>query len=201
MPLIKPIYQKYLLDDINSGIKDILASELQTKLKDKDFQKSLRKNLDGSDKWDGKETDAEDINKALKNSEKRVKEILSQMPAPDSEEDVKIQVREITANEWSNAISASVTAWLNDEVVPAFSEVTAKVFSEVLSKVIADRTDEYLKTASLTVVLPPGTLTVGGGPAAIPNPVPIELVLDPLFALPEAVSALALKVPSGGGLK
>ena len=200
MPLIKPIYQKHLLDDINKGIKDILASNLQAKLKDKDFQKSLRKNLDGSDKWDGKTTDAEDINKALKNVKERTEKILSQLPDEAKKEDVITQVREITANEWSNAISASVTAWLNDEVVPAFSEVTAKVFSEVLSKVIAARTDEYLKTASLVVVLPPGTLTVGAAMAAIPNPVPIELTLDPLFALPEALSAIALKVPSGGGL-
>jgi hypothetical protein len=200
MPLIKPIYQKYLLDDINSGIKDILAKQLQDKLKSKNFQKSLRKNLDGSDKWDGKETDAEDVNTALKNIRTRSEEIIKQLPDTAKEEDVITQVREITANEWSNALSASITAWLNDEVVPAFSEVTAKVFSEVLSKVIAERTDEYLKTASLTVVLPPGTLTVGAAMAAIPNPVPIELVLDPLFALPAAVSALALKVPSGGGL-
>ena len=163
------------------------------------MQKSLRKNLDGSDKWDGKVTDAEDINVALKNVRTRTKEILKQLPDAAKEEDVITQVREITANEWSNAISASVTSWLNDEVVPAFSEVTAKVFSEVLSKVIAARTDEYMKTASLVVIIPAGTVAVGAGIASIPNPLPIELRLEP--AIMKTLSPIAIPFPSGGGLK
>ena len=199
MPLIKPIYQNGLKTDINSGIKDILAKQLQDKLKSKDFQKSLRKNLDGSDKWDGKETNAEDVNTALKNIRTRSEEIIKQLPDAAKEEDVITQVREITANEWSNALSASITSWLNDEVVPAFSEVTAKVLSDVLSKVIATRTDDYLKTASLVVIIPPGSVTIGAAMAAIPNPVPIELTLLPTAM--QALSATSLKIPSGGGLK
>lgn len=208
MPLVKKIYETQLLTDIEDGIKSGLESKLANALQDEiesaNFQKKLRVKLDGSIEHNGKETDAEDINKALKNIKQRSEELFSKLPDGALRDVTEIKVREIAANEWANALSSSVITWLNDVVVPSFSDVAAKVYSDVfsdtLSKVIAERTDEYLKTASLVVVLPPGTLTIGAGVASMPNPTPIELVLDPLFTLPDPVMKLALKVPSGGGL-
>lgn len=208
MPLVKKIYETDLLNDIESGIKSGLDSKLSNALQDKiesaKFQEKLRIKLDGSSEWNGEETDAEDINRALENIRTRCEDLFAKLPDSALGETTEIKVREISANEWANALSSSVITWLNDEVVPAFSEVAAKVYSDVfsdtLSKVIAERTDEFLKTASLVVVLPPGTLTIGAGIASMPNPTPIELTLDPLFTLPDSIMTTALKVPSGGGL-
>lgn len=68
-------------------------------------------------------------------------------------------VKQITANEWSNAIAKQVIALLADEV----------------SKIVADEVDKYIKSA--TIIVPPGQAvyaadSVGGGPGATTAPSP-----------------------------
>ena len=50
----------------------------------------------------------------------------------------------------------------------------------VLAPLIADIIDSHLKKASIYITLPIGTVTIGAGVSAVPNPVPIELTFDPL---------------------
>jgi hypothetical protein len=215
MPLLTKIYEQELLSDINkdikSGLNDKLAKALQDAIESKKFQEELRIGLDGSDEWDGKETDAKDIDKALQNIKKRSKPLYEEQSAalakgetPD-EETINKKIREISANEWSNAISYNIVTWLNDLVVPEFSKVAAEVYADVfsdkLSKILSERTEEYLKTAQLTVLYPPGTITIGAGPAAIVNILPVELKLDPLLTLPDSLMLLKIPLLGGGGLK
>lgn len=207
MPLIKPLYEKQLLTDLKdgllSGINDKLSTALQDKITSAKFQKKLRVKLDGSSEWDGKETNAKDIDTALQNIKTRSEPIFKQLPDESKKEEIEKQIREITANEWSNALSSSVITWLNDEVVPAFSSVAAKVYSDVfsdtLSKVIAERTDEYLKSATVVVIIPPGTVSQGAAMAAIPNILPLKLTLVP--EAKAALSVAAIPYASGGGLE
>jgi len=212
MPLLTKIYETELLTDIKDGVKsginDKLATALQDVIESEKFLKELRVGLDGSDEWAGEETNAQDINQAIKNIKERSKKLFADQAAalakgdtPD-EEEINTKIREITANEWANAISYNVVTWLNDLVVPEFSKVAADVYSDVfsdtISKVISERTEEYLKTASLVVIIPAGAVTVGAGPAAMPNPLPIELTLDPL--LMKTLQPIAIPFPSAGGL-
>lgn len=214
MPLLTKIYKEELLKDIKDGVKsglnDKLATALQDVIESEKFLKELRTGLDGSDEWDGEETNAQDINQAIKNIKERSKKLFADQAAallkgdtPD-EEMINTKIREITANEWANAISYNVVTWLNDLVVPEFSKVAAEVYSDVfsdtLSKVISDRTEEYLKTAQLTMVLPIGSQTIGVGVASMLNPVPIEIKLDPLLTYPEPIMKTAIPILGGGGL-
>lgn len=214
MPLLTPVYKQRLLKDIEKGVKsglnDKLAPALQKKIDSANFQEKLRVKLDGSVEWNGKETDAEDIDKAYQNIRERSKPLFAQHAAalvagetPD-EELIEMKIREISANEMANAISSSVITWLNDIVVPAFSTVAADVYSDVisdtLSKVVSNRTEEYIKSASIGFVLPIGSVTLGAGPAAIMNPVPIEIKLDPLLTYPDAIMKTAIPIVGPGRL-
>jgi len=72
-------------------------------------------------------------------------------------------VKQISANEWSNAIAKQVIDLLADEV----------------SKIVADEVDKYIKSA--TVIIPPGQAlyagdSVGGGPGATTAPSPPALI-------------------------
>jgi hypothetical protein len=72
-------------------------------------------------------------------------------------------VKQITANEWANAIAKQVIDLLADEV----------------SKIVADEVDKYIKSA--TIIVPPGQAlyagdSVGGGPGATTAPSPPALI-------------------------
>jgi oligoendopeptidase F len=75
----------------------------------------------------------------------------------------EIIVKQITSNEWSNAIAKQVIDLLADEV----------------SKIVADEVDKYIKSA--TVIVPPGQAlyagdSTGGGPGATTAPSPPALI-------------------------
>lgn len=57
-------------------------------------------------------------------------------------------VKQITSNEWANAIAKQVIALLADEV----------------SKIVADEVDKYIKSA--TIIVPPGQIVETAGSAA-----------------------------------
>jgi hypothetical protein len=210
-------YKSNLNKDIESGIKGYLESELQGAISDKNFRTKLRKKLDGSIEHHGEKTDAEDMDKALQNIQKRSEEFFAKLPDAALQPLTELKIREITANEYANAISASVTEWLNDVVVPAFSDVTAKVFADVLSKVVSNRTEEYIRTAEIYQWNPPGSILLkpgytidgpGGIPVVLnatalplPNPVPLEYILSPENVWPESLANLRVTKSMPGGIK
>ena len=89
------------------------------------------------------------------------------------------------AKSLSEHISKDITMTMSKELAPALTEIIT----------------DYLKSASLTILFPPGTLTMGAGPAAIINIVPVELVLDPLLTLPDVLMSKLIPLVGGGGLK
>lgn len=87
------------------------------------------------------------------------------------------------AKSLSEHISKDITMTMSNELAPALTEIIT----------------DYLKSASLSVIIPAGTITLGVGVASILNPLPIELQLHP--TIPDAIEALLLKIPSFGGIK
>lgn len=83
----------------------------------------------------------------------------------------------------SEHISKDITMTMSKELAPALTEIIT----------------DYLKSATLTVVIPIGAVSIGAGPAAIPNPLPIELQLNPV--IPDAVRSTFIPFPSFGGLQ
>lgn len=71
------------------------------------------------------------------------------------------------------------------------------VLAPELAKIINDQ----IKSSSVVVTIPPGTLTVGVGAASILNPVPIELTLEPGFPIPDELERVKLPITFLGGLK
>ena len=210
-------YKGFLKDDIESGLKGMLSDKLRSTISSKNFQTELRKNLDGSVEWDGKETDAEDFDKALQNISKRSEPWYGDLPNADLGELTELKIREITANEFSNAVSASVTKWLDEIVVPNFSDTIAEVFSKILSDVISARTEDYIRTAEVYQWNPPGSILLKPGhtidgpggvpiplnPSALPMPnlVPLEYILSPENTWPEELASLRVTQAMPGGIK
>lgn len=94
----------------------------------------------------------------------------------------------IIAKEWADSLSTHISTDI--------TTIMATQLAPVMAKII----DDHLKEASLSVIIPPGTLTIGVGAASILNPVPIELFITP-GPLPGPFEATLLKVPAFGGIK
>lgn len=63
---------------------------------------------------------------------------------------------------------------LSKHIATDLTTILATNFSPLLSVAI----DTYIKKASIFITLPIGTVTIGAGMAAMPNPVPIPLIFD-----------------------
>lgn len=87
------------------------------------------------------------------------------------------------AKSLSEHISKDITMTMSKELAPALTEIIT----------------DYLKSATISVIIPVGAVTIGAGVASVPNPTPIELLLSP--TIPEAIVNTMLKIPSYGGLK
>ena len=85
----------------------------------------------------------------------------------------------------SEHISKDITMTMSKELAPALTEIIT----------------DYLKSATLQVILPPSSIMIPIPPAMLPgpNPVPIELLLSPI--IPEAIEAAMLPLPAFGGIK
>lgn len=92
------------------------------------------------------------------------------------------------AKEWAESLSTHIS-----------KDITATM-SIQLAPMLATIIDDYIKSASLSVIIPPLTLTIGAGPLAIPNPMPIELLITPA-PLPSIIENALLTVPAFGGIK
>ena len=88
--------------------------------------------------------------------------------SPVNVEEYKKRVWRETAKEWAETFSDKIATDLTNTLVT------------VLAPVMAATIDKHLKTASIYITLPIGTVTIGVGTSAIMNPVPIELTFDPL---------------------
>jgi hypothetical protein len=71
------------------------------------------------------------------------------------------------AKDWADTLSEHIA-----------KDIT-KNMADVLAPLLADIIDEHLKEASIYITIPPGTVTIGGGASALPNPTPIELTFSP----------------------
>ena len=72
------------------------------------------------------------------------------------------------AKDWADTLSEHIA-----------KDIT-KNMATVLAPLMAEIIDEHLKQASIYITIPPGTVSIGAGPNAIPNPVPIPLTFSPL---------------------
>ena len=75
------------------------------------------------------------------------------------------------AKDWADSLSDHI------------SKDISKNMSIILAPLIATIIDEHLKTASIYITIPIGTVTVGAGVSAVPNPVPTPLTFDPASPL------------------
>ena len=75
------------------------------------------------------------------------------------------------AKDWADSLSDHISRDVSNNM------------ATILAPLIADIIDSHLKKASIYITLPIGTVTIGAGVSAIPNPAPIELVFDPLDPL------------------
>ena len=156
---------------IKSTLKTALENTLKTEFKKDDVKKSLRKKLDGGTAL-GAKTSAISITKALSNISDLTTAINFGTSDQSSSQTVaKEAIKKITANEWSNAIADSICEWMSEEIAP------------ILAKTISDEIDKYLKQAMVKVTIPPGLVSQGAGPAAIPNVAPLPIIGDPLNPL------------------
>jgi hypothetical protein len=87
------------------------------------------------------------------------------------------------AKSLSEHISKDITMTMSKELAPALTEIIT----------------DYLKSATLQVIIPAKAITLGAGAASLPNPFPLELLLNPI--IPEAIEALMIPIPSFGGIK
>ena len=139
MPLIKPTLQT------------AIETTLRTEFKKESVKQSLRKYLDGGSSV-GAKTSAKSIDKALGNIN-----LLSKAVNAGKADNLPSQVaagtliKKITANEWANAISDSVSEWMASDIAP------------IIAKVIADEVDKYIRSA--TIITPAGQITAGTSPA------------------------------------
>jgi hypothetical protein len=72
------------------------------------------------------------------------------------------------AKDWADSLSDHISRDVSNNM------------AAILAPLIADIIDSHLKKASIYITLPIGTVTIGAGVSAVPNPVPIELTFDPL---------------------
>jgi phage I-like protein len=148
---------------IKSTLKTGIENALKNEFKKDAVKKSLRKYLDGGASV-GAKTNSKSISTALGNISKAsmvvkfgtADNLASQVVAGDL-------IKRVTANEWANAISDSVSEWMSSDIAP------------ILAQVISDEVDKYLKTADVKVTIPPGLVSQGAGPAAIPNAAPLPI--------------------------
>jgi hypothetical protein len=84
--------------------------------------------------------------------------------------DVDIYKRRLwteVAKDWADSLSEHIA-----------KDIT-KNMALVLAPMMAEIIDNHLKQASIYITIPIGTVSIGAGPNAIPNPVPIELTFSP----------------------
>jgi hypothetical protein len=86
------------------------------------------------------------------------------------------------AKSLSEHISKDITMTMSKELAPAMAEIIT----------------DYIKSATMTVVIPPGVGTTLGSIPPTPNILPMELQLSPV--IPDAVRKTFQKLPSFGGL-
>jgi len=91
--------------------------------------------------------------------------------SPVSVNEYKRRVWRETAKEWAETLSDKIATDI------------ANTLMTVLAPTMAATIDKHLKTSSVYITLPKGTVTVGAGTSAAPNPVAIKLTFDPLDKL------------------
>lgn len=95
--------------------------------------------------------------------------------------------------ETSKAWADSLSEHISKDIVNALVTTLAPQLAEIIN--------QQIKSASVNVIIPPGTVTVGIGAASTFNPVPIKLKIDPLIPLPNVLKNSVLTVPAFGGLE
>ena len=108
---------------------------------------------------------------------------------PEERAEYKNRVWEQMALFWSTALAEHVAKDLTN------------VLAAGLAPLMAEIMETYIKSADIFITVPPGTVTIGAGVTAIPNPVPIQLVGSPVFDVPTALQSATLKVTNFGGIK
>ena len=91
--------------------------------------------------------------------------------SPVSVDEYKRRVWRETAKEWAETLSDKIATDI------------ANTLMTVLAPTMAATIDKHLKTSSIYITLPIGTVTIGTGTSAIPNPAPIKLTFDPKDAI------------------
>jgi len=91
--------------------------------------------------------------------------------SPVSVDEYKRRVWRETAKEWAETLSDKIATDMTN------------ILMTVLAPTMAATIDKHLKTSSIYITLPKGTVTVGAGASAAPNPVAIKLTFDPLDKL------------------
>jgi hypothetical protein len=94
----------------------------------------------------------------------------------------------IIAKEWADSLSTHIS-----------TDITT-IMATQLAPVLANIIDSHLREASLSVIIPPGTVSYGVGAAVTLNPFPIELLVVP-GPIPGPLEAAIIKVPTFGGIK
>lgn len=129
-------------------VKSVLQTAIKTRIKA--LEPKFIKKLDGGP-LSIQIANAETIYDALGNIQTKCKSLA------EADAYNEMIVKQISANEWSNAIAKQVIALLADEI----------------SKIIADEVDTFIKSA--TIIVPPGQAvyaadSVGGGPGTTTAP-------------------------------
>lgn len=149
---------------VKSTLKTGIENALKAEFKKDSVKTSLRKYLDGGGLV-GLKTNAKSIDKALGNISKATMAIgFGTGDNLPSQIVAKTLIKKVTANEWANAISDSIAEWMSSDIAP------------IIAQVISDEVDKYLKTADVKVTIPPGLVSQGAGPAAIPNAAPLPIM-------------------------
>lgn len=117
-----------------------------------------------------------------------IENLQGNLDTPKKRADFKNNLWKETSKEWAESLSLHISK----DIVATLSTQLAPVLANII--------DGYIKSATLSVIIPPGTLTIGVGAASIPNPVPIELFITP-GPLPSFIETTLIKIPTFGGIK
>jgi len=118
-----------------------------------------------------------------------IENIPGEMDTVEKRAEYKNQIWTETSKAWAESLSEHISK----DVVNALVTTLAPQLAEIIN--------QQIKSANVNVVIPPGTLTIGVGAAAILNPMPIKLKIDPIIPLPDILKSAVLTVPAFGGLE
>jgi len=118
-----------------------------------------------------------------------IENVPGEMDTIEKRAEYKHQLWTETSIAWAESLSEHI------------SKDIVNTMMSVLAPKLASIINEQIKSSSVVVTIPPGTLTTGIGAASVPNVLPIELTLDPTFPIPEELQKVKIPIKFIGGLK